>query len=110
MMKVHARLLAKPLRDLDALRLFLLRLRNADREDTIFEGGIDLVFLDSLGQRDRAEEATIFPLHADEVLLLLFLYRLAFPVDRELAILEIDHDIVLQDTWQIHADDVFIRP
>src|SRR5579864_2206991 len=82
---------------LDLLRLGFGLLGEVDLQHTLVIVGSHLPGVDGTGQRERAGEASVLPLDATEVLLLLFLLDLALTMDGESAVLYANINVFFVD-------------
>src|SRR4051812_49481023 len=78
--------------DVDPPRLALLGLRDRHLEHAVVEGGLDLVGVDAVRQRQRAAELAERALEPEEALLLALVVRLALPGDGQRAVAPLDRD------------------
>src|SRR4051812_14512031 len=95
-------------RDLDPPRLALLGLWDRHLEHAIVEGGLDLVRIDAVGQRQRAAELAERALEPEETLLLALVFGLALAGERERPVVELDRDVLLLHAGQIGLEHVVV--
>src|SRR5579859_6305822 len=96
--------------DLDLLRLGFRLLCQLQLENAIFIGGIHVLRIDRVRQRERARKSTVAALNAMEVFFLLFFLEVTLAAHRQSVVLQFDVQIFLLNSGdlQLEGDVVLI--